>query len=262
VFILGDVVTIKPGDVGPGDGPKTWTATGKLDRTTCSASIDFRVPGKTSPPPVALNATFWKSYSGDWSRTNIEFTDPSGTVGKKDIPLNRWVEVTTQPSTQSIPCPSGLHHTADVFADIKNDDVKVVGLNSADLRIEQADVAKKIEWGVSSQLDAESCSAIVDFHGRFGSDKLTATLLQSKSMSSLKYVFEFTDPKGTLVNMYVEVDRIVTPKNPLDTPKDKEPESTTDGGNTETGTGGDAGGNVGEGSGSGSKPTLSTPVLM
>jgi hypothetical protein len=186
VFILGDVVTIKPGDVGPGDGPKTWTATGKLDRTTCSASIDFRVPGKTRPPPVALNATFWKSYSGDWSRTNIEFTDPSGNVGKKDIPLNRWVEVTTQPSTQSIPCPSGLHHTADVFADIKNDDVKVVGLNSADLRIEQADVAKKIEWGVSSQLDAESCSAIVDFHGRFGSDKLTATLLQSKSMSSLK----------------------------------------------------------------------------
>lgn len=62
----------------------------------CTASIDFNVPGKPSPPPVNLRATFsllkTKTVGGCGQRS-IVFTDPSGTIAKPDFPLNTWIEI-------------------------------------------------------------------------------------------------------------------------------------------------------------------------
>jgi hypothetical protein len=46
VTIKGEALTIKPHA-----NNQTWVITSKYDLKTCSAPIDFNVPGKPSPPP-------------------------------------------------------------------------------------------------------------------------------------------------------------------------------------------------------------------
>jgi len=79
------------------DKDQTWSVKAKLDKKTCSAVVDFRVPGKPNPPPVNLLATIWITFRIDngvvVSKNTIEFTDPSGKLAKPNVPLNTWVQV-------------------------------------------------------------------------------------------------------------------------------------------------------------------------
>jgi hypothetical protein len=90
VTIDGDAMTIKPSG-----NHQEWTVNAVLDRDSCSASVDFNVPGKPDFPPVPLTATYWSETVGtDKSARNVfEFTDPSGTLAAGDFPLNRWIQL-------------------------------------------------------------------------------------------------------------------------------------------------------------------------
>ena len=54
VTIDGSAVEIKP----HGNDEK-WQVTAVLDLQSCSAEVDFNVPGKPKPPPVKLLMTLW-----------------------------------------------------------------------------------------------------------------------------------------------------------------------------------------------------------
>lgn len=83
----------------PWGNNQTWVVRAVVDPKSCSASIDFNVPGKPRPPPVALIGSMWSSTApnifGEMTlqRAIIEFTDPSGTLGAHDRTLNSWVQV-------------------------------------------------------------------------------------------------------------------------------------------------------------------------
>merc|ERR1712187_249367 len=85
VTIEGEKMTIVPSG-----GDQKWIVNAEIDRESCTAVIDFNVPGKPDFPPVNLTATYWLEYA---NKRNIndafEFTDPSGTLPAG--PLNRWV---------------------------------------------------------------------------------------------------------------------------------------------------------------------------
>lgn len=93
VTISGTKMTIEPRD-----NNQTWVVNAVIDPKACKASINFNVPGKPSPPPVALVSTLWTSFSVDLSgklvsKATFEFTDPSGTLAAPDYPLNLWVQL-------------------------------------------------------------------------------------------------------------------------------------------------------------------------
>jgi hypothetical protein len=79
----------------PSGNSQNWEVKSELDPKTCSAIIDFNVPGKPNPPPVTLKATAWVLGfpSINVETTEFEFTDPSGTLADAEFPLNRWVPV-------------------------------------------------------------------------------------------------------------------------------------------------------------------------
>merc|ERR1711865_1165530 len=91
VTISGTSMTIRPSG-----NNQTWVVKSTVDPASCSASINFSVPGKPGPPPVNLQATLWYSWKGSWfskgKQTLFEFTDPSATLATKQFPLNLWVE--------------------------------------------------------------------------------------------------------------------------------------------------------------------------
>eukprot|EP00746_Dinoflagellata_sp_MGD_P145271 gnl/MRDRNA2_/MRDRNA2_77908_c0_seq1.p1 gnl/MRDRNA2_/MRDRNA2_77908_c0~~gnl/MRDRNA2_/MRDRNA2_77908_c0_seq1.p1 ORF type:complete len:259 (+),score=59.66 gnl/MRDRNA2_/MRDRNA2_77908_c0_seq1:17-793(+) len=97
VLVRGTSMLIAPFSPRPGQvfTPK-WVATGTMDFKSCSAMIDFNVPGKSSPPPVPLKATLLSSQTIVDKKTEVEFTDPSGTLASKDFPLNHWVQLVGQ----------------------------------------------------------------------------------------------------------------------------------------------------------------------
>ena len=79
---------------------ETWTISSTIDSNTCSAMVDFDVPGKPGPPPVPLLATFVSvAKATDEFQCNdaascvywVEYTDPSGTLAAPSYPLNVWV---------------------------------------------------------------------------------------------------------------------------------------------------------------------------
>lgn len=87
-----DQLTIQSGS----QDDEEWIIRAQLDATTCTAMIDFNVPGKPSPPPVPLLLTVFKMHhlSGGPSKYVMEFTDPSETIApSKDLPLNQWVQL-------------------------------------------------------------------------------------------------------------------------------------------------------------------------
>ena len=93
VSLEGTALTIEP--VVTADSDESWIIRSTVDLDTCTAMVDFDVPGKPSPPPVPLLLTFW-TLNGvdDDQKTAMEFTDPSGTIApSKTLPLNLWVEL-------------------------------------------------------------------------------------------------------------------------------------------------------------------------
>lgn len=89
ISIKGEKMVIKPSG-----NDQEWIVNAKFDPESCSASVDFNVPGKPDFPPVPLLATFWMEYSVRMlAQSAFEFTDPSGTIATPAMPLNRWIEI-------------------------------------------------------------------------------------------------------------------------------------------------------------------------
>jgi len=92
VEIKGEAMTITPAD-----SDAEWIVNTKFDQKSCSASVDFNVPGKDDHPPVPLLATYWMEYATKTdTRQAFEFTDPSGTLADASMPLNRWIGLAAQ----------------------------------------------------------------------------------------------------------------------------------------------------------------------
>lgn len=89
VAVDGDTLTITPHS-----STESWKVTSKFD-ANCVASIDFNVPGKPGPPPVALEATVWMMSPTPAGRGKekvvLLFTDPSSTIAPATATLNAWV---------------------------------------------------------------------------------------------------------------------------------------------------------------------------
>jgi len=91
VQIKGEAMTITPAA-----SDDDWIVNAKFDPTSCSAMVDFNVPGKADHPPVPLLATYWvERASREDTRQAFEFTDPSGTLAAASKPLNRWIGLVT-----------------------------------------------------------------------------------------------------------------------------------------------------------------------
>ena len=82
----------------PHGNHQTWSVLAPLNLTDCTATVDFRVPGKPGPPPCVLKASLRQLLQPSTKNTKppvaIGFTDPSGTIQKDPTyPLNYWVEL-------------------------------------------------------------------------------------------------------------------------------------------------------------------------
>jgi hypothetical protein len=210
IIISGSSMTIKP--IG---NNQTWVVNTKLDPKSCSAVVDFNVPGKPSPPPVNLVATFWYSISTKMERKNeFEFTDPTGKLPAG--PLNRWVQL-SKDAEGPLPCQTSLKA---VYADMHDGDRKEITIFGTSMTIKPS--GNNQTWVVESHVDPRSCSAVINFNvpGKPGPPpvNLTATLWTTFSptdMREKKTEFEFTDPSGTLaaadfpLNHWVEIKKDV-----------------------------------------------------
>eukprot|EP00930_Biecheleria_cincta_P036498 TRINITY_DN25019_c0_g2_i1.p1 TRINITY_DN25019_c0_g2~~TRINITY_DN25019_c0_g2_i1.p1 ORF type:complete len:262 (-),score=51.99 TRINITY_DN25019_c0_g2_i1:178-963(-) len=188
-------------------GNATWLTSAAI-RDNCSASVDFNVPGKPSPPPVNLTATFWfgtaTSAAGTLKKTSLEFTDPSGTLAAASFPLNRWVQLDTVAQVNQ-PGPICPHSLQAVFADMHDGDKKEISISGTSMTIRPA--GNNQTWSVKSTIDQKFCNASIDFNvpGKPGPPpvSLTATLWKSATADGVsrpleKNILEFTDPSGTL----------------------------------------------------------------
>ena len=88
VSLSGSRLTLKPHA-----NNQTWVVHSTFKISTCSAVIDFNVPGKPGVPPVNLTATLWTLQKGGKSKISLEFTDPSGYLAPKEYPVNEWVQI-------------------------------------------------------------------------------------------------------------------------------------------------------------------------
>jgi hypothetical protein len=167
-------LTIKP--TWPGN--QTWVVKAKLDPQSCKALVDFNVPGKPAPPPVKLQAAMWwfgmAGLGPEWQVpiSQWEFTDPSGTLAPKNVPLSRWVAQPadpmnrTGPSIASGPCPS--FSKTVVFADLANGDRKEVSLDNESMTIRPC--GNNQTWVVKTKINKDEskpaawCNANVDFN--------------------------------------------------------------------------------------------------
>jgi len=209
ITISGTSVTIKPSG-----NNQTWVIKGWVNPLSCSALIDFNVPGKPSPPPVKLLLSLWFAGSSKEKKTVFEFTDPSGTLAAKDFPLNHWVEdpasIPAQPGLQ-FPCKTNMKA---VYADMHDGDKKEITIDGTSLTIKPS--GNNQTWIVKSTVDPKTCTASIDFNvpGKPGPPpvNLLATMMYMVNYhEDLKSGFEFTDPSGTLaaasmpLNHWVEV---------------------------------------------------------
>lgn len=76
---------------------QTWVVAAPLN-ADCTASIDFDVPGKPSPPPVPLLLVLQTLVTpgnlvGSTPAAACGFTDPTGTLAEPAFPLNYWIEI-------------------------------------------------------------------------------------------------------------------------------------------------------------------------
>jgi len=209
VILSGKALTIKPSG-----NNQSWAVNAEFDPISCSAVVDFNVPGKPGPPPVKLTATLWYSIAADFKKTEFEFTDQSGTLAAKGFPLNRWVDISDvihEKSSKS--CPAYLRA---VFADMHDGDKKEVTISGTSLTIKPS--GNNQTWVVKSALDVATCSASIDFNvpGKPSPPpvKLAATFMYTTtSAADDKTEIEFTDPSGSLapasfpLNHWVQISR-------------------------------------------------------
>lgn len=206
IVIAGKSMTIKPSG-----SKQAWVVKTGIDPASCSATVDFNVPGKPSPPPVNLSSTLWYSISAYAKKTEFEFTDPSGKLAPKTFPLNRWIGATKITHHKPLKlCPESFKV---VFADMHDGDKKEVTISGTSMTVKPS--GNNQTWLVKAQLDPESCSATIDFNvaGKPSPPPvpLAATLWYTVSATSKKRELEFTDPSGTLaprdtpLNAWVEI---------------------------------------------------------
>jgi len=189
----------------PSGNNQSWIVGSKLDSQSCSALINFDVPGKPGAPPVWLQATFWaaQSTSGMKEGGYWGFTDPSGTLAPPNMPLNRWVaDLNLYPSASwGCPFPSVPHFTV-VFADMHDGDKKQVTIAGGKMTIKPS--GNNQTWVVESTFNTLHCSASIDFNvpGKPGPPpvNLLATVYTVSQLSTRGSHLElsFTDPSGTL----------------------------------------------------------------
>lgn len=76
----------------PYSSGESWTVDAELD-SDCDATVDFNVPGKPNPPPVALEAQVWGMVSilERPDKQAVLFMDPTGTVAPAGAVINAWV---------------------------------------------------------------------------------------------------------------------------------------------------------------------------
>jgi len=192
ITIDGNSMSIKPSG-----NNQTWVINAAIDTESCSAMVNFNVPGKPGPPPVPLQASLWWSISSSGYKSEFEFTDPSGTIAEKTAPLNRWVELKKPQHPEKAWCFKYLNN---IYADMHDGDKKQITVDGASLVIRPS--GNKQTWVVESQLDYETCTATIDFNvpGKPGPPpvNLTASLVYSICSTGKKTLIEFTDPSGTL----------------------------------------------------------------
>jgi hypothetical protein len=210
VTISGSSLTIRPSG-----NNQTWVVEAQVDRETCSASVDFNVPGKPSPPPVNITISLWYAASYARYKTEWEFTDPSGTLAPKAFPLNRWVELKSHSKPFKAKCLGKDKAYQEVFADMHDGDKKEVTISRTSVTIKPS--GNNQTWVVNTKLNIKSCTANVDFNvpGKPGPPPvpLLASFLHNHAPTGLfKYEVEFTDPSGTLapadfpLNHWVELE--------------------------------------------------------
>jgi len=215
VYISGTSMTIKPSG-----NNQNWTVQATLDRKSCSAMIDFNVPGKPSPPPMALKASVWYSWVIAGWKTELEFTDPSGKLASETFPLNRWVELNLHDKIFKMgSCPPDSYKA--VFADMHDGDKKEIIIKGDSMTIKSSGTNQT--WVVNSQLDrAFFCNANINFKvpgkpspppgnltGRFWYNIAAGQQAGTPAQRAGKLVFEFTDPADYLydlpLNQWVEL---------------------------------------------------------
>jgi len=170
--------------------PVAWHVTVPLNRSSCTAMVDFSKSNKPAHPPVPLRVAIKQTTVGT---RLIEFTDPSGTLNKDtDYPLNVWTTETELPATE--PCPV---FTDTTFQDMHDGDVKFVSLNAnGALHMGQPGV-----WNLTTPLDLNSCKAEVDFSKSakpaHPPGPLTVSIAVASGSDGRKsIIMTYTDPKS------------------------------------------------------------------
>lgn len=217
----------------PYNNTESWNITGTLD-INCTAMIDFHVPGKKAYPPVPLLTTMWILGSTDNKLTKLgfEFTDPSGTLAPKDVPVNFWVQQ-KWPHRTSMPVglPKPLLNPttciyeqwfkpAPVFQDMHDGDAKQIKLGSVPDRNKLTIKPYKNNqtWTVKSQFDT-NCIASVNFDVP-GKPNPPPVPLDARvwSMVSIGYLERdsllFTDPSATIAPAIVPLNAWLGPTRP------------------------------------------------
>ena len=79
----------------PYNNTQTWKVLTPWNNLYCNASVDFRVPGKPNPPPVALTLTYFAGNGGKGQTRQdfAVFTDPTASLAPSSMPLNTWVGI-------------------------------------------------------------------------------------------------------------------------------------------------------------------------
>lgn len=198
VSISGNSISIRPFG-----NNETWVVNAAFDSKSCSASVDFNVPGKPGPPPVNITLTLWYAVAAfekeEKQKATFEFTDPSGTLAAPGVPLNKWIELDQGRLVRHLAptCPQNLQA---VFADMHDGDKKEVTISGSSMAIKPSGNSQS--WRVNAVLDEELCRASVNFNvpGKLGPPpvNVTLTLWSLFSSAGRKTSFEFTDPSGTL----------------------------------------------------------------
>jgi len=213
ITISGTSLTMKPSG-----NNQTWLVKSEVNPMSCSALIDFNVPGKPGPPPVKLQLALWRASSSKGRKTVVEFTDPSGVLAAKDFPLNHWVEEAKEDAA-FFRC---THSLKAIYADMHDGDKKEITITGTSLTIKPS--GNNQTWEVKSEFDQKSCTASINFNvpGKPGPPpvNLQATLMSIWSATGTKTQFEFTDPSGTLaapsvpLNEWVEISKAM-PSNDI-----------------------------------------------
>ena len=199
---------------------ETWTVNSQLDPTFCNASIDFRVPGKPGPPPIALTMTAWNAgFACDKATTPskhvLTFNDPTGQLAPATTPLNAWVETGTaadQTASAVAPVEVGAKvgplaaGSASVFFDMHDGDQKLLTV-AGDRSMKITPYNNNQTWEVLlPALDTPGCSVMIDFNVPGKPNPPPVKLLftaydlfhgGSKSNCDRTPII-FTDPSGTL----------------------------------------------------------------